>query len=337
MTTSGKGATTQQELRRWVALAEDLVCASPVVYADTVVLLLRGAVPSRGLDEIKALCGFMDYGTSRACGSGWPFRLTLQQPQDAALRLVEENLHHIVSEFHVAYDLPTRNPSDAQELTSIIQHLQVQPWHGKRRSRLVKEETAYASQRRTARNLATYGDKPSKVTGGPCCHIELRYRGADACRTRGVRTCGDLLDYDALRHLDHDFKLALIDWQRAYSILRRRADLQRRSYLRNPSRRPKFLMPIAKLTFERLRTEDLTPSFDESPNVPTQRALEVCREWSTALVTDSLGSLLRACARSDYEHTNTNLLSPLSFSLSETPVPDLDRHSDLIPVQFVSS
>ena len=38
----------------------------------------------------------------------------------------------------------------------------------------------------TTRNIVIYSDRPSKVTGQPCIHIEFRYKSAAFCRTRGV-------------------------------------------------------------------------------------------------------------------------------------------------------
>jgi hypothetical protein len=289
---------TLQKLREIVErAANDLVCDAPTVYFDTVAVLLRIGVSGRARAEIGKYCGSISLRTSKACGSGYPFRMTLNQPQPEAFRLIEENIDHIVTEFHVAYDLPARTASDAKELTSVIQRLAVQPWHGRRKSRLVKEATSYAShRRRTARNFVIYGDRPSKVTNGPCCHIEFRYNGADACKARGVRTCHDLVNYNATQYLDHDMKLALIDWPPAYRRLRQLADRERRTYRPRPGRtnvRPRLI----KFIFERLMTPDHTPSFDDPPVVQTQRALDVLPEWSNSVVSYPLSSLLYARAQ----------------------------------------
>jgi hypothetical protein len=285
----------RQELRSKIELVKGLVCDAPAVYFDTVAVLLRIRVSNRARAEIRKYCGSISVRTSKACGSGYPFRMTLNQPQLEAFRLIEENVDHIVTEFHVAYDLPAPTASDAKELTSVIQHLAVQPWHGRRKSRRVKEATSYAShRRRTARNFVIYGDRPSKVTNGPCCHIEFRYDGAAACKARGVRTCHDLVKYDAKRYLDHDMKLALIDWQSAYRRLRQLADRERRTYRPRGTinARPRLI----KFIFELLMTPDHTPSFDDPPVVQTQRALDVLPAWSSSLVSYPLSSLLHARA-----------------------------------------
>jgi hypothetical protein len=291
-------ATTQarQELRDIVERANDLVCDAPAIYFDTVAALLRRGVPDRARAEIGKHCGSINVRTSKACGRGYPFRMTFNQPQPEAFRLTEQNVDHIVSEFHVAYDLPARTASDARALTSVIQHLAIQPWHGSRKSLLVRGATSYAShQRRTARNFVIYGDKPSKVTNGPCCHIEFRYNGADACKARGVRTCDDLLKYDAAQYLDRDMKLGLIDWQSAYRLLRELADQEHRTYRPRPGR-VSARLGLIKRTFERLMTPDHTPSFDDPPVVQTQRALDVLPAWSDAVVSYPSSSLISARA-----------------------------------------
>jgi hypothetical protein len=283
-----------QELRDIIErAANDLVCDPPAVYFDTVAVLLRRSVSDPARAEIGKHCGSINVRTSKACGSGYPFRMTLSQPQPEAFRIIEENIDHIVGEFHVAYDLPARTASDAKALTTVIQRLAIQPWHGSRKSRLVKGTTSYAShKRRTARNFLIYGDKPSKVTNGPCCHIEFRYNGAHACGTRCVRTCGNLLNYDPTQYLDRDMKLGLIDWQSAYRILRQLADRERRRY--QPRRRLNARVSLIKQTFERLMTPDHTPSFDDPPVIETQRALDVLPAWSSAIISYPFTSLLRA-------------------------------------------
>jgi hypothetical protein len=289
--------TTQvrQELRQIIARAVELVCGAPIVYLDTLAVLLRRGVSARALADLGAHCGAINVQTSRACASGFPFRMTMAQPQNEALRLIEEHLDHIVSEFHIAYDLPARTAGDAEALTSVIQRLAIQPWHGSRKSRLMEKGVYASDKRRTARNFIIYGDKPSKVTNRPCSHVELRFNGAAACRARGVRTCGDLLSFDATKYLDRDIKLGLIDWQSARQILRQLADRESRRY---PHRfRLKVRLNLIKRTiFDRLTTPDHhTPSsFDDHP-VITQRALDVVPAWSSALVSSPF-SLLYARA-----------------------------------------
>jgi hypothetical protein len=60
-------------------------------------------------------------------------------------------------------------------------------------------------KRRSPRDRGFYSDQPSKVTGMPCCHAELKFQNARACRAQGWYLPSDLLrlDPDALanKHL----------------------------------------------------------------------------------------------------------------------------------------
>jgi hypothetical protein len=210
--------------------------------------------------------------------------MTLHQPRAEALRVIEENLDHIVSRFDVAIDVPTQTPADATLLTSAIRRLAIQPRHGQRRSADVMT-TAYAAGRDARRNYAVYGDRPSKVTSEPCCHIEFRFIGTRACQMRGVRACGDLLSYDIAPYIDRDMKLGLIDWPRAFQILRRQ----------HSTKPPVLRQAIIEKTFGALATPEHRPSFDDPPRF-TQAALDVVPEWRAALTTASLNDLINARA-----------------------------------------
>src|SRR5262249_8698060 len=153
----GHKAQTRANLHAAIERASGLISDAPVIYFDTVAVLLPTMMPARALAEIRKHCGHIEQKPSKAWLSGFRFRVTLHQPEAEALRLISENFYHIVSEFHVAYDLPARTPANAAALTSLVQHLRFQPWHGNRQSNWV-EKTSYAStERRTARNIRIYG------------------------------------------------------------------------------------------------------------------------------------------------------------------------------------
>ena len=286
---SARRCDARQGLAAEIAGARALITGEPITYFDTIAALLRSNLSARACAEIEKFCGSLQHWTSKACGSDYPIRLTLHQPRTEALRVIEENLDHIVSRFDVAIDVPTQTSADATLLTSVIRRLAIQPRHGQRQSANVMD-TAYAASRGARRNYAVYGDKPSKVTGEPCCHIEFRFIGTRACQMRGVRTCGDLLRYDAALYIDRDMKLGLIDWQRAFQILRRQ----------DPTKRPVLRHAIIAKTFEALATPEHRPSFDDPPRF-TQPALDVVPEWRAALTTAPLNDLHYARTRSDYD------------------------------------
>jgi hypothetical protein len=273
----------RQELAAEIARARALIIGQPITYFDTIDVLLRTDLSSRARAEFEKFCGSLQHRTSRACGSGYPIRLTLHQPRTEALQMFEDNFDHIVSRFDIAIDVPTQTSADATFLTSAIRRLAIQPRHGKRQSADVMATTAYAAARGARRNYAIYGDKPSKVTGEPCSHIEFRFIGTRACQMRGVRTSGDLLSYDTAPYIDRDMKLGLIDWQRAFQILRRQ----------HSTKRPVLRHAIIARTFEALATPEHRPSLNDPPRF-TQPALDIVPEWRAALTTASLNDLINA-------------------------------------------
>ena len=284
-------AATQALLDGKIALIESLVCGAAVTYFDTVAILLRIGLSEPARAEIGKHCGSLYVRPSKAIAAGYPFRLTLNRPQLEALRLIDENLDHIVSRFDVAYDLPARSARDAKDLTVLIQHMAIQPRHGARRSFL--RGTSYSAQRRTARNCVIYGSRPSKVTAGPCAHIEFRFNGARACKARGVLTSGDVLRYDAIKYLDRDVKLGLIDWPSALRLLRQLSARDLARHPPNPGRVNAARKSLSKRVFEQLTTDGHAPSFDDPPVVPTQRALEILPAWRNVVVLHSLSSVIR--------------------------------------------
>jgi hypothetical protein len=56
-----------------------------------------------------------------------------------------------------------------------------------------------------------YGDRESKTGAGPCCHVELRFTGAEACRCAGLDLNWLLEGPDVFRLLDRQACIAPVD------------------------------------------------------------------------------------------------------------------------------
>jgi hypothetical protein len=98
-----------------------------------------------------------------------------------------------------------------------------QTWHRPqdRRSEL---GTLYWKPPNSPRNIAIYSDKPSKPDGSPCCHVELRFTGAAACRRAGLSDLRLLAGgIDAFALLNRQTKLSQIDFDHLDAVLERAA------------------------------------------------------------------------------------------------------------------
>jgi hypothetical protein len=136
----------------------------------------------------------------------------------------------------ISIDLICSSPGQATKAVDFLDKALLQRWHGKRRKNRFENTTYFSKKRRTTRNVAVYGDKPSKTGNGPCAHLELRFISADACRRAGMGepTCF-LAGIDVLGLLKHQTWLARLDARRferqiekmACDYLRKRA-VQRR-------------------------------------------------------------------------------------------------------------
>ena len=85
-------------------------------------------------------------------------------------------------------------------------------------------------QRRSARDVGLYHDRPSKITGVPCTHLELKFQNAEACRRQGWHQPSDLLRIDPHELFNKHLRLAICDlagrgFTRAQHLKHRRPQL----------------------------------------------------------------------------------------------------------------
>jgi hypothetical protein len=99
----------------------------------------------------------------------------------------------------------------------------MQRWRGKRITFREKTTQYWSDISPTTRNLAVYSDRPSKVTGTPCCHVEHRRCFADACRRRELGTFQELLDLDYHAFWKRELYLKAIDPAKLERAIDRRA------------------------------------------------------------------------------------------------------------------
>lgn len=186
---------------------EQAKCA--VTYVDTLAVLLKRR-PRR--QDVQALATMarrrLRLTTPRPMD--YRCRVLLHQPTDSEMQLVRDMAalcSGLVSELHPALDLVTDTKKDAQRLGEWLNRRVVKLWHGKQKTGWCVD-TRYSSQRcwRT-KQLVTYADLPSKVTGQPCLHVEYRIRGAKLARSTGIKNCRDVV------------RMNWLDWWRQQLLL----------------------------------------------------------------------------------------------------------------------
>jgi hypothetical protein len=168
------------------------------LYYDRVVVRLSTAEPDLDLDELAPHCGkppktfFSELRYSPQFKSG----LDLFQPTALALRKLQKQVQgrytYSFVRVEVALDLATTTKGAACKVwDALVQHISL----SRLRSPVHIEEnvTAYWGSRK-GKSVAAYYDKPSKVTGGHCAHIELRATDSRTIAALGAQTLEELAD-----------------------------------------------------------------------------------------------------------------------------------------------
>ncbi|PCE27057.1 hypothetical protein BWP39_09730 [Paraburkholderia acidicola] len=235
---------------------------SNVTGFDRITVWIDHPAPDVPLRRIARYCNgkpVIDGGKSLARHPMWQTRIELFQPAPAAFGILRQALGGIASKVtyaEVAIDWITRDGDDAVALQCyLLRHLHIAHL---RHPVSFHAGTAYYSPRssdqaeRHHRNVALYADRPSKLwpaatTCPPCCHLEYRFSGTDACRAVGLNTVSDCAAFDHPRFWSRS--LTLFDFRKtdigrivapdpdvSGSMLRRHADafLEQHAYGGDP-------------------------------------------------------------------------------------------------------
>lgn len=174
-----------------------------VPYIDTLQIWLQTPLENQEFGKIESLCkgkSMYPYNNGMKFHKKWKSRIILQIPSDEAfdylIKICRENI--LINKIHLALDLTTKDISDAEDIKKYLDHHQVHPWHGKQKVCRI-ENTTYTAARSARRNIVKYADRRSKITGTPCCHIEMRLLHVDTLRNAGfsdIQSLKDLNHYD---------------------------------------------------------------------------------------------------------------------------------------------
>jgi hypothetical protein len=125
---------------------------------------------------------------------------------------------------HVAFDFLVADEQQALNAQSYFgQHLR-QTWRRPQEGWSGLNTSYWKLDRKEPRNIALYSDRPSKTGGGHCCHLELRFTGADGCRRSGLSDLHALASgIDALSLLKRQTKISIVDPDRLDRVIERMA------------------------------------------------------------------------------------------------------------------
>jgi len=144
------------------------------------------------------------------------WHVTIHQPEPETLATLSAiHRRFVVHAVHVAIDFLCPDPAQADLATAYLRRGVVQKWRRRNQNQLshVEANTMYWSRNRKARrNIALYGDRPSKAGLGACSHFEMRFTAAAACKRAGLGDLDSLIrGVNAMALLKHQAKLAFID------------------------------------------------------------------------------------------------------------------------------
>jgi hypothetical protein len=213
------------------------IVIAPVAYIDTVTLFHRGMFPRHELSWLRRrFARRMILKSCKAPGDAFCGGLiTLHQPDVETLeRLIAiPKRRFVVSAVHIAVDFICPDQGQAKLAAAFLGRAAVQKWHRRNHCSHREKNTHYFRQERSTRNIAIYGDRESKTGEGPCCHLEMRFTGAAACKRAGLDLNSLLDGPDVLRLLNGQARIAPIDSKRLDRAIERKA----RRWLRGTQRR----------------------------------------------------------------------------------------------------
>ena len=178
-----------------------------ITYIDSVWILIRNDDHFNNKDkaELEQSCRsvrseIIDARQNRL-GNKYGQRVKLQLPSDEAFLWLDKRYcsngddRILITRVDCALDYIVHNIIDAEELQGFFEAHLIQLWH---RESVVNhyKGTIYYRENGSRNNIALYPDKPSKITGQPCHHLEYKTIGADALRCINIFNITDLVDFD---------------------------------------------------------------------------------------------------------------------------------------------
>jgi hypothetical protein len=114
------------------------------------------------------------------------------QPDAATLAAIAER-NWPLCYVELALDWIILDPAAHAEAATFFHRHFVHPRSGDVR---ISGHSRYTRSRKSRINVASYSDRPSKVTGEQCLHVECRMRGRSTLRDHHISSAADLINYD---------------------------------------------------------------------------------------------------------------------------------------------
>lgn len=217
-------------------------------YADTITLFSRQPLPKqifrelRGLQKKPLIPKVVPVLGRDGRALGYQFLTSIHQPKIVTLQHLarQEKATFCVHAVHIAFDFLVANQQEALNAKDYFDASVRQTWRRPQPCVPYLNTLYWKRNRKEARNIAVYCDQPSKTGKGHCCHLELRFTGADACQRAGLSDLSVLnRGIDALATLKRQTRIAVVDLVRFERAIER---ITRQYFPKTKSRHPTVWM-----------------------------------------------------------------------------------------------
>ena len=178
-------------------------------YVDKLTTALATPISRQHKKELEPLCGYQQKQQEKRVAtrptSRHPtlriYTYDIFQPTPQACTFIAENYPvHLIKSVEISLDLITHTQDDALLLQDfLVNHLR-KKWPGHQKLRKYTSgsghTTPYWCNSESRQNLLAYADRPSKVTGSHCVHIEWRINKTSVLKNYGYTNIQQFINFD---------------------------------------------------------------------------------------------------------------------------------------------
>jgi hypothetical protein len=211
-------------------------------YFDVVQVWLQEHLPGSKLRWLRSQCGsggLHVLNKPMRFNHSYKQRLQLHQPSREALHSIATlNAVHL-NGMELSLDWTFDDEADRDDAFELVCRYHVKKHHRDQGVRFVRGVTRYTGPRQAPNVLATYRDKPSKVTGEVyCVHFDWRMKGAAVLHRAGINSIADLLNFKHREFWQSRLLMCALHYRDLGRIYRNQGTGRRRPWvIFSPSRR----------------------------------------------------------------------------------------------------